>query len=292
MLREFHFGEVTLRDDVSSGAQDLDQTPAWSLDEVEAFRSPQKYVRGAGNGFHGVRLVLVSIHDSARDRAKFEREYFRYLWGSDFVTPRELWYIDLAQSPFPFSFGNSVARSIQTVGRGRSADGYILQTAYEFATDVLSLGDSGEVDNPPPWEPSLFVPNAYGFVLRREGDGAYVRITRDFTTHELVKTNLLGDPGTTHYEVVRGDVEWTDSTRGLGFYDTGLLLASLNRVTNEPRLEYVNGTSPDDAGYVYTYSYAKGLTFPDGYGPVLLTPDGRRLRLKIDSLMQEKFEEL
>lgn len=298
MSIEIHYGEVTLRDDLAKGLSQLRVEPVWQNVIEPAFRSAQSYGRGAGNASLVVRFNLLSQHTSVFDRLAFQTAIFASLQGGDLEKPRELWIFDSALSDLPFSFGLALANppKILSEEEGHDGTGYIAVTQYEFICSLLPMQAIASTPTPVPVSvlgmPNLWIPNAYGIVLRRQGDDAWMRLNWDLDTEEPLIYNLGSDPGTTNYiDVGAHNLEWTDPSLGFGLFRTTptakYLLAKLNDL---PEIAPLIGTATTD--FATAKAITKGLTFGIGYGPILRTPDQRRMRLSITAQDEIQFIQL
>lgn len=298
MSIEIHFGEITLRDNLAQGLSQLRMEPVWQNIIEPAFRSAQPYGRGSGNASMVVRFNLLSQHTSVFERLAFQTSIFAGLHGGDLEKPRELWIVDTALSDLPFSFGLALANppKILSEEEGHDGTGYIAVTQYEFVCSLLPTQAISSTPTPVPVAilgmPNLWIPNAYGLVIRRQGDDAWMRLTWDLTTEEPVIYNLGSDPGTTNYFALGAyDAEWADPSQGFGLFQTTpttkYLLAQLNNLTE---IAPLIGTATTD--FTTGKTLTKGITFGIGYGPILRTPDNRRIKLIITPQDEIQFYEL
>lgn len=294
MAVEIHYGDYSLRDDLVLGWRDLDCTPSWGVQEQDAFRSAQKYARGVGNFSCLVRFEVVSRHTNYFDRVNFERAIPYLLFGGDLVRPRELWFLDTAINPLPFSFGQCIPKSAKPIAHGHDGTGFMLTMEYEFLCGVLALDTGLSTESSltlPSYMPNLWIPNAYGVVLRRTSDDAYIKWTRDFGTLGGDHFEILdSDPGTTDYDIISTDLEWTDPSNGFGFFQTS--------PSSKYELQLLDNLGPSrapqagtaDTDFASSYTTAKGIIFASGKGPILRSTATRRFRLNFGATNSLEYE--
>lgn len=285
MAVETHWGDALLRDDLGLGPKWLEPELQWGVSVEEGYRSPQAPAEGTGNFSVLQRFRLVSRHTNYQERQAWQLRLFYSLHGGNLTAARELWYRDTALSPLPFSLGFAVALPPRFPDdeNGQDDTGPICVTEYAFRCDVLPIGDlSLEPDPtvaPPIYAPNLWLPNAYGLVLRRKGDDAYVRVTRDFALQRFSFAQLDAAPLAAEYDTVSADVEWPNTLRGFGLFTAG----TYDLVRINDLLQFAPMRDASAGAFVPGYSSAKGLAFGVGYGPILRTPDNRRARLIFNS---------
>jgi hypothetical protein len=186
----------------------------------------------------------------------------------------------------------SVADAPQFTRGGYDGSNIVVETEYTFYCGVLAYGGQNLAPNtvvtPPLFKPNLWLPNAYGMVLRRTTDNAWMRVTWDMDSNEPIIDNLGADPGATDYIEVADDLEWPAYNRGFGFYTTGVYrLIGLDDLK-----AYVIGGGTSAGDFATGFTMTKGLKFAIGKGPILRSPSNMRLKLSIDGSDQPVWSTL
>ncbi len=149
------------------------------------------------------------------------------------------------------------------------------------ATAAPSTPATGPSTPPPPiLMPTTWLPNAFGLVLRRTSDQRYIRLTFDFALNRFLLDDLgASAPSATNYDTYSQDGEWTSPYESFGFYDG----------SSAPVLILLDPADPIPNSIRGGYSAAKGMLFASGYGPILRSGDGQRIKLSIDAQNQIVF---